>query len=275
MSNIKIIALDMDDTLLNSEKHLSNRNKDALQKASELGIQIVPATGRLYTTIPEEVRELDFINYAIVVNGASIYDVKKKEYISEIAMPIKTACRIMEYAETLPVIFDAYIDGKGFMNATMYETAKEWVPEPFLTLVMKYRRPVPEIKQFIKEFGKPVQKIQVFVNQKDKIRAIYDDIKNRFPETDVTSSWENNIEICDSKANKGYALLQLADLLGIAHEDTMAFGDGGNDVQMIKMAGLGVAMENGTDNVKAVAKYITLNCNEDGVADAIEKFILC
>lgn len=274
MNNIKIIALDMDDTLLNSEKHLSSHNKEALQKASELGIQIVPATGRLYNAIPDEVRELDFINYAIVVNGASIYDVKKQQYISETAISIEKACEIMAYAETLPLIFDTYIDGQGFMNQSMYETAKEWVPEPFLTLVKKFRKPVPEIKQFIKEFGRPIQKIQLFINQQDKVKEIYDDMKSRFPETDVTSSMENNIEICDKNATKGIALLKLADLLGIDHKDTMAFGDGGNDVSMIKMAGFGVAMDNATDNVKQVAKYITLNCNEDGVADAIEKFIL-
>ena len=129
MSNIKIIALDMDDTLLNSEKHLSSRNKEALQKASELGIQIVPATGRLYNAIPDEVRELDFINYAIVVNGANIYDVKRKEYISETAIAIEKACEIMAYAETLPLIFDTYIDGQGEFQGQKCELTQEKIKE--------------------------------------------------------------------------------------------------------------------------------------------------
>jgi len=274
MDNIKLIALDMDDTLLNTEKHLSKRNEEALYKAAAKGIQIVPATGRLYDAIPEEVRNLEFINYAITVNGSSIYDVKKKEYLCNIAFPIDEATEIMSYIETLPIIYDCYIDGHGYMNQEMYDTAKEWVPEPFLTLVIKFRTPVPEIKQFIKEFGRPIQKIQLFVNERDKMRSLYDQISEKFPRADVTSSMENNIEICTKEANKGFTLMKLADMLGIAHEDTMAFGDGGNDVIMMKMAGFGVAMGNGIDAVKQNAKYITDRCDDDGVATAIEKFIL-
>lgn len=274
MDNIKLIALDMDDTLLNEEKRLTKRNEEALRKAAEKGIQIVPATGRLYDAIPEEVRNLEFINYAITVNGSSIYDVRKGEYLCNVAIPIERACEIMSYVETLPVIYDCYIDGHGYMNQSMYDISPQWVPEPFLTLVLKYRTPVPEIKQFIKDFKRPVQKIQLFVQQRDKLQFIYDSVKEHFPQTDVTSSMENNIEICDINANKGFALHRLADLLGIAHEDTMAFGDGGNDVVMMKMAGFGIAMANGIDEVKNNAKYVTGDCNDSGVAQAIEKFIL-
>jgi len=274
LSNIKLIALDMDDTLLNTEKHLSKRNMEALKKASELGIQIVPATGRLYDAIPDEVRNLDFINYAITVNGSSIYDVKKKEYLCNIAFKVEEAVEIMSYIDNLPLIYDCYIDGHGYMNAFMYEKAKEWVPEPFLSLVIKFRTPVPEIKKYIAELGKPIQKIQLFVKDVEELKKIYKDLQTRFPNADVTSSIENNIEVCTKEANKGITLLKLADMLGIAHEDTMAFGDGGNDVLMMKLAGFGVAMDNGIEEVKKNAKYITASCNEDGVAQAIEKFVL-
>ena len=94
------------------------------------------------------------------------------------------------------------------------------------------------------------------------------------PEVLVTSSLPNNLEINAVGADKGGALLRLAELLGIRREETMAFGDGENDMSMLRMAGLGVAMENAEDHVKAAADYVTVTNNEAGVAAALRKFVL-
>ncbi|MCQ2553634.1 MAG: Cof-type HAD-IIB family hydrolase [Clostridia bacterium] len=274
MSNIKLIALDMDDTLLNTDKELSERNYQALKKAAEKGVYIVPATGRLYDAIPDPVRNLDFIKYAITVNGCSIYDVEKTEYLCNVAMDIEEAYKVMDYLDTLPLIYDCYIDGTGFMTASMFYDAENYVPEPFLTLVKKFRQPVPVLKDFIREHKRPVQKIQMFIPKPEDIKGIFADLKEKFPNNQITSSLKNNIELCHEKADKGYTLLKLAEMLGIKQEETMALGDGGNDVGMISKAGFGVAMENGLPELKAVAKYVTDTCNNDGVAKAIEKFVL-
>jgi len=273
--NIKLIATDLDGTLLNKSTTITQRNIDALKAASDKGILIVPATGRLFEGIPECVRTLPFLSYSINVNGSTIYDYKKKDYVYSIGMKPETAVKILDYIDDYDILYDAYINEWGYMGKEHLALAHTCIPEPFLTLVRTYRKPVDNLKEHILEMNMPVEKVQLFNSNKGVIGDIFDDIKEKFKdEVDVTSSLENNIEICDINANKGKTLLKLAEMIGIKPEEIMAFGDGGNDISMLESVGFGVAMGNARDKVKAAAKYVTDDSLNDGVAAAIEKFIL-
>ena len=271
--DIRLITLDLDDTLLNSDKHLSPRNEAVLRRAAEAGVEIVPASGRFYDAFPEEIRRLDFVHYIVAVNGAEIRDLRSGKPILTAELPLDVSLRVMEYLDSLPVIYDCYMDGWGWMTAELQAKAEEFAPNRhYLDMLLNKRSPVPELKAFLREKGRDIQKIQFFIKNVDEKSAIMEELSRRFPEVSITSSISNNVEINAPKANKGAALTALANYLGLDISQTMSFGDQLNDLSMIRTAGLGVAMGNAVPELKAEADYITSPCNDDGVAFAVEKF---
>ena len=273
MPDIRLIALDLDDTLLNSDKLISPRNEAALRRASEHGVEIVPASGRFYDAFPEEIKRLDFVHYAIAINGAEIRDLRTGQAIVRAELPLETALRVMAYLDTLPVIYDCYMDGWGWMTESLQKQAPNFAPNiHYLKMLLEKRSPVPELKAFLREKGHAVQKIQFFIKNADEKPVVMAELSRRFPEISVTSSVSNNIEVNAPDAYKGTALLSLAAHLGLDRSQTMSFGDQLNDLSMIVAAGTGVAMGNAAPELKAAADYITADCNADGVALAVEKF---
>ncbi len=129
---------------------------------------------------------------------------------------------------------------------------------------------MPELKAFLKEQGKVVQKIQFFFPTVEERIARLPEMEALFPDLNVCSALGNNVELNAPAANKGDAIRALCARLGIAVEESIAFGDGLNDLTMIETAGLGVAMENGEPVVKAAAKRIAPHHGEDGVGQVLE-----
>lgn len=273
MPNIRLITLDLDDTLLNSDKLVSSRNEASLRRAAASGIEIVPASGRFFGAFPEEIRRLDFVHYVIAINGAEVRDLRIDHPIITSELPLNTAISIMQYLDTLPVIYDAYMDSWGWMTESLQRKAADYAPNiHYLNMLLQKRNPVPELKKFLIEKGRPVQKIQFFIKKASDKPAVMAELARHFPDVSVTSSVSNNIEINALAANKGTALLSLAAHLGIDQSQTMSFGDQLNDLSMIQAAGIGVAMGNAAPELKKAANYITTNCDADGVAWAVEKF---
>lgn len=274
MRKIRIIALDLDGTLLNSNKELTPGNFAALQKAADAGIEIVPTTGRFYGGMPEVIRKMPFVHYVITINGAAVYDVRKQQDIAKAEIPMQKAVEIMEYLDTLPVIYDCYMDNWGWMTRAMWEKAEEFAPNAhYMKMIKELRTPVPELKTRLKETGHDVQKIQFFVQDMKLHGELLQSLPMQFPTTAVSTSVSNNIEINNRHANKGEAIGKLAAYLGFDISETMSFGDGLNDLSMIKAAGIGVAMANACSEVLAAADEMTLDCDHDGVAAGIKKFI--
>ena len=273
MADIKLIALDLDGTLLDSGKRLPPKNAAALAAAAEAGIEIVPSTGRFYRGMPEEIRALPYVRYTITINGAEVWDIRNDRGLYSSGIPLDKALEVFEYLEGFPVIYDCYQDGWGWMTAEMVERAEEYVDyAPSLDMIHRLRTPVPELKAYLREKGKGVQKMQLFTRDRALRERIFDDLKERYPDLLITNSLPNNLEINSAAANKGDALMALARRLALAREQTMAFGDGLNDLTMIRAAGIGVAMENGHPDVKAAADYVTADCDHNGVAAALEHF---
>lgn len=271
--SVKIILLDLDGTLLNSDKMLSPGNRAALERAAAMGVHIVPATGRFYDAMPEAVRSLPFVRYAITVNGAQIYDAREKQVLHEEEISSEDSLRVYEYLDTLPGLCDCYAKNWGYMERGYYAQIEQFVEDPqILNLYKKLRSPVDDMRAFLREHK--VQKLMVYFKDLDRRALELERIPALFPDMAVSSSMSHNIEINAGQANKGAALARLCALLGIDVKDTMAFGDGSNDLTMIRAAGIGVAMGNAWQGLKDAADYITLTNDEDGVARAIEKFVL-
>lgn len=270
----KLIAFDLDGTFLDSRKHLIEENVRALQKAWEKGLYVVPATGRTWSGIPEELKALPFIRYCIVVNGANIYDRERGKVLHREEIPAQRALEIMELMDTVDALYDCYQDDAGWMSRRFYEKLEEYVEDKvLLPHVRRLRQPVEELKDMIRQNGRSVQKMQMHFRDMDLRLKYLDLLPGMLPDMSVTSSLYNNIEINSLAANKGEALGRLCDILGIDRGESIAFGDDTNDISMLRAAGMGVAMGNGKDVVKAAADMVTLSNDEAGLAKALERLL--
>ena len=275
MHDIRIIALDLDGTLLDSGKNLSEANRAALAAAAEKGVHIVPTTGRFFGGMPESVRALPFVRYAITVNGAQVYDRETDTAIVREELPLDTALAVMRYLDGFDVIYDCYQDNWGRMTAAMQERASDYASDAhYLKMIRELRKPYPDLKAHLEEEGHDVQKIMLFARDVAIREKIAEGLRERFPQLAITASTWNNLELNSANAHKGLALRRFAEHLGLGLENCMAFGDGANDLTMVRMAGMGVAMSNACPEVLAAADHVTLSNDEDGVAVAIRKMVL-
>ena len=274
---VKLIAFDLDGTLFDDRKQLPQENIAALRAAGDAGIHLVPATGRILQGLPDQLLQLGLFRYFIFANGASVYDLDTETQLCSACIPPELAVRICEHMDTLPVLYDCYRGEWGYMTQWMYEAAPDFFAlEPeILKLVRRLRKPVPELKENIREVDVPLEKLQMYFRPEqmaERERQLLE-LPRLFPEIAATSSLKNNIEINSIKAGKGRALLELCAQLGIAPEDTVAFGDGLNDADMLEAAGYGAAMENAADAVKQKADAVIENNNDAGVGKEIFRLL--
>ena len=276
MKDIKVIALDLDGTLLDPDKNLSKANYEALKAAAEKGIEIVPATGRYFSAMPQCIRDLPFIHYSININGATVVKLSTNEVVYKAEIPLSEALDIMRWLDTKPALYDCYMNDHGWITGAFKEKANDYVTDPhYQDMVRDLRESVPELKAFIAETGRDIQKIQFFTHDHDFQQETLHHGAELFPDIICTCSVKDqNVEFNNKKANKGDALIGLAEYLGYSRENTMAFGDGDNDVPMIKAAAVGVAMKNSCPEALAAADIVTLSNAEDGVAKVINEYCL-
>ena len=273
----KLIAFDLDGTLLDDDKHLPAENLAALQAAKEAGILLVPATGRILKALPEELLSPGLFRYFIFANGAEVYDLEEQKALHRARISPDLAVRLCEYMDRLPVLYDCYRGERGYMTAWMYEAAPDFFEtEPhILKLVKSLRLPVPELKENILAVNEPLEKLQMFFrpeNMDERERQLQE-IPERFPELIASSSLRNNIEINSAHAGKGNALRRLCDALGIDCRESVAFGDGLNDADMLRAAGRGCAMENAVPSLKESADVIVESNNDAGVGREIFRLL--
>lgn len=266
-----IIAVDLDGTVLDAEKKVTERTLAALEAAAESGIWVVPATGRILKGMPEEILKLGWIRYMILANGATVWDRGAESCLYRAEISAETGLEVFRWLDGFPVIYDCYQDNQGWMTASMWENAEAYAPSPFyLQHIRTLRRPVPDLKEHIRRSGTSLQKIQAFCRTTETQRELIARTAERFPQLAVSTSVARNVEINDGRANKGAALTALAERLGIPMGKVAAFGDGTNDLSMIRAAGMGVAMGNAAEEVKAAADRVTAGNGEDGVGIAVE-----
>lgn len=271
--NIRLIAFDLDGTLLNSEKTVSPRTKAALTRAAEHGVVLVPATGRLHRDLPADVASLPSLRYVIAINGAEVFDLKEDRLLYQAELDRTDALELMKYMDTLPAIYGWYQGGQGFISSRYYERMKDFAHAPWLFDSMKRAyTPTdhPEKTLFEEESGP--QKLQLYFRDMEARKKALKEIPSRFPQCAVSSSLPINIEVNAASATKGHALAFLAERLGIKPEETLAFGDGTNDISMLRQAGTGVAMGNAAPEAQEAADRVTGTNDEDGIAAILEEY---
>lgn len=272
--NIKMIGLDLDGTLLNSKKELTEYTRDVLEKALAQGIVVIVSTGRAITAIPQEILCIPGMKYAVTANGARVLELTKNEVLIENTISVETAKQALEVLEDYNAIKEIFVEGRCYSSEKELKSIEDYFSNPSMAdYILNSRTHVPDVKQVLLELHSPVEKVQgVFKYMEERAEALKR--LQEIPGMAITDALGNNLEMNKEGTDKGSALLQLGELLGIKQEEIMACGDGMNDYEMLKAVGFAVAMENASEQLKLIADYVTTNNDNEGVAKAIETFAL-
>jgi Cof subfamily protein (haloacid dehalogenase superfamily) len=262
----RLLAIDLDGTLLTPQphKHITARTRQALLKAAESGITLVIATGQNLAVLRAICGDLPLSAPQIIENGAVIANIQghifhEHHLPARHILPALELLRSCGFYRAYHTIHRVYVDEHT-------PRARQWYHPPV--------PPVIEVEDVASLYPLPCVKV-VGISTEDRIRAMRSSFQQRFAgQLYVTQSSFDLIEFLHPDVSKGHALQEIATDLGVAPEEVVAFGDNHNDIGMLRFAGLGVAMGNAHDEVKAEADYVTLSNAEDGVAVVIEDMIL-
>lgn len=272
---IRLIAFDLDDTLLTTDKRVTDRTKAALQAAADAGVILMPATGRPFLAVPEVVKTLPMVRFLLTSNGAAIWDKEEDKVVYSDYIPYETACAVLDLVRDADILTEFYSRGKSYACSEGYEKALHlWqrIPESFRKDLVRYRQPVTDLETRIRSGGCPVEKFRLTFGDPDLQKDLTGKLKD-LGSLMIVHGAAYNIELNTLTGNKGHALEAFAAKNGIGPDEVMAFGDSENDLTMLKAAGTGVAMGNALPEVKAAADIVTLSNDEDGVAALIEKYV--
>ena len=201
-----------------------------------------------------------------------VYDFQEERLLHEANLDRASALELMKYMDTLPAIYGWYQGGQGFISSLYYERMEEFAHAPWLFDSMKRAyTPTGNPKKTLLEEKSGPQKLQLYFRDLEARKKALLEIPRLFPQCAVSSSLPINIEINATDATKGHALAFLTKHLGLKTEETLAFGDGTNDITMIRQAGTGVAMGNAAPEVLAAADRVTASNDEDGLAKILEE----
>lgn len=267
----RLLFLDLDGTLLNDAKQITPLNREALNTALQRGHAVIIATGRPLKSTMEQARNLGLDRpgcYSISYNGALIYDWGQNTQVYKRALPIPAVLRLFAQAKKMGVHLQTYDTWDVLVEP---DCDDEEVRRYCQVIRMDYRV-VEDMATALTE--EPVKCLAINYNEKSGLLAFSHWIReNLADEVDCFFSCEQYLEIVPKGMNKGDAVIRLCDMLQVDVADSVAAGDAANDLAMIRAAGIGVAMCNGVDEVKAAAQYITKNDNNhDGIAEVVKQF---
>lgn len=274
MVKYKMLVTDMDYTLLNKDKDVSERNKKALKAAMDKGVHVVVATGRIYTSALYYARLLGISTPIIASNGAIIREEQTDDTMYQSLLPetaIKEMIRLTREIGLYCHFFSKdTIYTERLVNVSSRYT--EW--NKFLAEKDQVKIRLLDRFEDMTEYQKnEIFKAVVVDNDNSKLQYIRSEVLKTGIVT-VSQSLSDNIEVMNKEVSKGNAVAKLAEIYDIKPAEIITLGDNENDISMIEYAGLGVAMGNAVQLLKDRADYITADYMDDGVAQVIEKFIL-
>lgn len=275
---IKAIVLDIDGTLLNTGKIISEKTKQALIAAQEKGIKVILASGRPTTGMLELAEQLEMTKYEgflVSYNGARVTDCLTKEVLFNQAMSIETGQAILEHLKKFDVI--PMIDKEDYLYVNDVYSGMLDLPDGAFNIIEYEARggnfKLSEIDDLVAFATFPINKILIAA-QPEYLQKIAPALHAPFDEI-VTAAFSAPFyfEFTDKGIDKAKALNTVFPEMGIHSENIIAFGDGHNDRSIIEYAGIGVAMGNAVDALKEIADDVTLSCDEDGIAAGLEKYL--
>ncbi|MDD7148673.1 MAG: Cof-type HAD-IIB family hydrolase [Lachnospiraceae bacterium] len=281
---IRCVALDMDRTALRSDGRLSDATTAAIQSLIKKGIHVVIASGRSYHSLPSDIMEIPGIEYAITGNGAAVYRMAEPDAgekfrsgkcIKRFLLVPDAVRHILDLVEYEPnLTFEAFIEGHAYADREYIENPVKFGASPqAVEYVKRTRQHIGGIKSFIMDHIHELDSIDIIVRDEFHKKKLHEMITAEEKRVYVTSSVKQLLEISDCHAGKHSGLTYVLDCLGLQPEQAAAFGDADNDIDMIRFAGAGIAMENASESLKAQADFITKTNDEDGVVCALKDIL--
>lgn len=275
----KLICIDMDGTLLNSNKEITETTKEALLKASELGVRIVISTGRKYADVEYYSNLIGIKSPLITANGAYVKEKESAAALSQCMLGEALVLKILEICNKYHVSPCFHTSQKEYCGDLCFHLMSSFVrwrqrlKQRMMVVKRNYIATDKQWRIMIANEKDQLLKCVIFQINKTKIRKIRDELMST-NELEVVSSTPFNLELTHKGVSKGNGVEVVARYYGLKKEEIIAIGDSENDLTMIEYAGLGVAMGNAMAIVKEKADYITDTNDRDGVAKVIQKFVL-
>lgn len=269
--NVKLIAFDLDDTLLNDNRQIDDDTVAAVQECARRGIYIVLCSGRAEDAILPFVRRLEIAGfeagrYIIAINGCSVFDMHARQQIFVRKVEPEILKRTNQIAKEYGLCSEVYTP-----DTIYYPEYNEWTKLDVDLCGLKG----VEVEDYEKLLDNPYTKMLV-PGEPELLLKLQDELRNEFGDKAVIfTSKPYFLEILPPNCGKGEAIAWLAEHIGISADSTMAFGDSMNDESMIRMCGYGVAMCNGLQAIKDIADFVTEKSNnENGIAHFLKKYVL-
>ncbi len=271
MTEYKLIALDMDGTLLNSDKEITKKSLEYIDKAFDAGKEVILSTGRCVAELEDYLKKMPRLKYVNCVSGALVYNVQTDEKIYSNPLSIETVYKLFDVAKDMDVMVHI-LSNDSIVQSDKLENMAKYNMDIFTSMFKKVTTPCKDIEVFYRNNPFPVEKFN-FYTKSIEDRNI---LEERLNDLDIVMAHSeySNLEISAKGVTKGTGLKALCDYLEMDITDTIAVGDADNDMDILKTAGLSIAMGNAKDSVKEICDVVVSDCDSEGIAEAIEKYLL-
>ena len=270
--NYQLIAFDMDGTLLNNRNRISEATLEAIREAAEAGKHIVIATGRSYGEVAPYRDQFRDIRFAIMESGALVYDFREDKVLRREVFPQETVEALIAVSNKEKMQVQAMTMGESLIEQGFVEGLEEEGLEELKKFVEMCETIVPDVRAELQNRRTGFEKINFYHESKSARAKSLERVKD-LP-VEPAFSAVNSLELSPPGVSKGHALRELAEMLGVPIDCTIAVGDSGNDVAMLRAAGLAVAMGNADDELREASDVVVATNEEDGCAEAIRRFLL-
>lgn len=271
MSKYKLISFDMDGTLLNSKKEITKKSKEKIKEATENGKVVTLSTGRCVPELKKYINQIPNLRYIICVSGASVYDLKEKKKIYENPIPVETVKKLLAIAKKRDVMVHILSD-RSVVQKDKLENMDRYNMGHYQNMFEEVSESFEDVYEFYMSNPYPVEKFNFYnpsIEVRDEIEALVKDMNVMY-----AYSEKSNLEISAKGVTKGTGLKALCKHLGIDIAESIAVGDANNDMDILRTAGLAVAMGNADDSVKEISDVVVDDCDSEGCAQAIEEYLL-
>ena len=273
MSNYNLISFDMDGTLLNSQKVISENTIQAIKKATKLGKVVVLGTGRCFSQIKPYLNDIPDVRYIICVSGACVYDLKENKAIYSNLLNIDTIKALIRAVKDKDVMIE-YLSDISVVQKDKCDVMEKYHMGVYKSFYQKQATLVDDIVEYFENAPYPMEKFNVYHINTEERTQTKEELAKLNLEILMADSEITSIEISAKGVDKGTGLEKLCEYLNVPIEETITVGDADNDIGIFKKAGLKIAMGNANANIKALSDVIVNDCDNGGCVQAIEEYLL-
>lgn len=272
-SRYQLIALDIDGTLLNSEKELTPDTEAMVHRAFRAGKQVVLSTGRSFAELEEILQHFPEMRYGICESGALVFDRELEQPIAVHPIPLDIVCQAAEIARQRDVLIHIFQKGRPVISRHQMEQLDAYQIPYFRSMFQRYSLQVTDALDYCLALPAPsIEKINLYHHSTQE-RTVTQSLLSHLP-LELVDSEKTSLELSAAQVDKGRGLRELCAHLNIPVETTIAVGDSFNDAAILRAAGLAVGMGNAAEPVRRLCDVIVRDCDHDGVAEAIRTHLL-